>query len=131
GDVVAVREAVSDPVLFPQLAGLRPDLYRCFMSRTWGHQSDSGVVSLIHPETHFTDEKAQALRAATYVRLRRHWQFINELTLFDIDHHVMFGVHVYGVAQREPRFLMASSLYHPDTVARSLQHDGSGPEPGL
>ena len=28
-------------------------------------------------------------------------------------------------------FLMASSLYHPDTVERSLKHDGSGDEPGL
>ncbi|HET9646815.1 MAG TPA: hypothetical protein VFP34_01115, partial [Microlunatus sp.] len=28
-------------------------------------------------------------------------------------------------------FLMATSLYHPDTVARSLDHDGSGAEPGL
>jgi hypothetical protein len=26
---------------------------------------------------------------------------------------------------------MASSLYHPDTVERSLRHDGSGEEPGL
>ena len=26
---------------------------------------------------------------------------------------------------------MATSLYHPTTVARSLDHDGSGPEPGL
>ena len=26
---------------------------------------------------------------------------------------------------------MASSLYHPDTVERSLKHDGSGDEPGL
>ena len=26
---------------------------------------------------------------------------------------------------------MASSLYHPDTVERSLRHDGSGDEPGL
>ena len=26
---------------------------------------------------------------------------------------------------------MATSLYHPDTVARSLAHDGSGEEPGL
>ena len=27
--------------------------------------------------------------------------------------------------------MMASSLYHPDTVERSLKHDGSGDEPGL
>ena len=31
----------------------------------------------------------------------------------------------------EVNFLMASSLYHPDTVERSLKHDGSGDEPGL
>ena len=32
----------------------------------------------------------------TYLRLRRHWQFINELMLYEIDHHVRYGVHVYG-----------------------------------
>ena len=43
-----------------------------------------------------------------------------------------YGVHVYGDhADRVRDFLMASSLYHPDTVERSLRHDGSGDEPGL
>jgi hypothetical protein len=130
GDQIALREAVSSPSLFPHLVGLRPDLYRCFMEQTWAHQSRRGVTGLVHPETHFTDEKAGLLRAVTYSRLRRHWQFVNELVLFEIDHHVSFGIHVYGRAQ-EPRFLMATSLYHPDTVARSLKHDGSGEEPGL
>ena len=35
------------------------------------------------------------------------------------------------VRQTHVDFLMASSLYHPDTVERSLRHDGSGDEPGL
>ena len=62
-----------------------------------------GTVSLIHPETHFTDENAGLLRQAAYQRLRRHWQFINELKLFEeLDHHVAFGVHVYGPATRSP-----------------------------
>lgn len=123
-------EYLSDPSQFPHLVGLQPDLYRCFMERTWSNQAASGVVALVHPESHFTDEKAGPLRAAAYGRLRRHWQFINELTLFEIHHLVTFGVHVYA-RPREPRFLMASSLYHPDTVQRSLVHDGSGGEPGL
>ena len=42
-----------------------------------------------------------------------------------------YGVHVYGTARDTPHFLKATSLYHPDTVARSLAHDGSGAEPGL
>jgi hypothetical protein len=129
-DVNVQIEYLSDPSLFPQLSGLQPDLYRCFMERTWEHQSRHGVVALIHPESHFTDEKAGLLRAATFSRLRRHWQFINALLLFEIHDQVVYGVHVYGPAG-DPRFLMASSLYHPDTVDRSLLHDGSGPEPGL
>jgi hypothetical protein len=50
--------------------------------------------------------------------------------LFEVDHHVSFGVHTYG-GEQQPSFLQATSLYHPDTVERSLKHDGSGVEPGL
>jgi hypothetical protein len=116
---------------FPQLKRLTPDFYRCFMVQTWRNASPVGTVSLIHPESHFTDEKAAILRQDAYRRLRRHWQFVNELQLFDIDHHVSYGVHVYGSARPAPDFRMATSLYHPDTVIRSLGHDGSGVEPGL
>ncbi|SMX90038.1 Eco57I restriction-modification methylase domain-containing protein [Brevibacterium linens] len=125
------RAFLSDDSTFPIIAGLRTDLYRCFMEQTWGNQKPNSVVALVHPETHFTDDKAQNLRRETYVRLRRHWQFVNELQLFEIDHHVSYGVHIYGGRGTEPNFLMASSLYHPDTVGRSLVHNGDGPEPGL
>lgn len=128
--LVASREAISATPSYPYLAGLRADLYRCFMEQTWRHQAADGVVSMIHPESHFTDEKAGVLRAATYSRIRRHWHFVNELVLFEIHHLVSFGVHVYSAVQ-EPRFIQATSLYHPDTVERSLIHDGSGTEPGL
>jgi hypothetical protein len=125
------RAYLSDSSTYPVIAGLRTDLYRCFMEQTWKHQKSYGVVALIHPETHFTDDKAQRLRHETYLRLKRHWQFINELQLFEIHHLVAYGVHVYGDKEREPKFLMASSLYHPDTVERSFVHNGDGPEPGL
>lgn len=129
-DVVSLAEFAGDGPLYPHLRGLQSDLYRCFVERSWAHRSDRGVAAFIHPESHFTDEKAGFLRGGCYARLRRHWQFLNELKLFEIDNHVTFGVHVYGT-KRAPRFLMATSLYHPDTVARSLVHDGSGQEPGL
>lgn len=135
-----VENAISNPVVsaylgetatYPVLAGLQPDLYRAFMARTWGSSSPTGVIALLHPESHFTEKKAAHLRAETYRRLRRHWQFINELVLFEIDHHVTYGVHVYGPSQDKPLFKMAASLYHPDTVARSEKHDGTGEVPGL
>ncbi len=130
-DVVVTVEYLGSTRAYPLLAGLQPDLYRCFMEQTWEHSSERGVVTLIHPETHFTDDKAGMLREQTYLRLRRHWQFINELTLYEIHHLVRYGVHIYGCRRDFCSFLMASSLYHPDTVERSLKHDGSGDEPGL
>ncbi|MDQ2845589.1 MAG: class I SAM-dependent DNA methyltransferase [Actinomycetota bacterium] len=130
GDTIALREFVSATTMFPVLDGLRPDLYRVFMSQVWQHSSPTGISTLIHLESHFTDEKAVNLRRETYRRLRRHWQFINELTLFEIQHQKTFGVNVYA-SSRSPMFLQAASLYHPDTVERSMRHDGSGEEPGF
>jgi hypothetical protein len=130
-DVNVMVEYIGSTQAYPLLVGLQPDLYRCFMELTWEHASQSGIVALIHPETHFTDDKAALLREYTYLRLRRHWQFINELMLYEIVDKQRYGVHVYGRPVENVNFLMASSLYHPDTVARSLRHDGSGDEPGI
>ena len=128
-EVTVLSELLSDPTVYPLLSG-QPDLYRAFMCQVWQHQSTRGISSLIHMETHFTDAKTLGLRSATYRHLRRHWQFINELQLFDIQHQKIYGIHVYGKEQ-SPLFLHATSLYHPDTVQRSLKHDGSGEEPGF
>jgi hypothetical protein len=86
---------------------------------------------MIHLESHFTDERAGLLRSELYRRLRRHWHFVNELLLFEIEDHKHFGVTVHGTSRLAPDFVQASWLYHPDTAIRSLSHDGSGPEPGL
>lgn len=130
-EIVALAGYLGSPVNYPVLEGLQPDLYRCFMSQVWEHGSHRGIEALVHPETHFTDEKAGLLRAACYPRLRRHWQFVNELKLFaEIHHLVTFGVHVYG-SPRPVGFDQASGLYRPDTVTGSYRHDGSGPEPGF
>ena len=128
-EVIVLSELLSDPTIYPLLSG-QPDLYRAFMCQVWEHQNEHGISSLIHMETHFTDAKTLGLRAAAYRHLRRHWQFINELQLFDIHHLNAYGIHVYG-ADQSPSFLHAASLYHPDTVQRSLKHDGSGEEPGF
>lgn len=129
GDVLSVRGFISDVSTFPWLDGLRPDLYRCFISQVWSHASASGISSIVHPETHFTDERAGFFRRAVYRRLRRHWQFINELVLFEIDDKALFGIHIYG-AEGEAGFWHAVAAYHPETIERSFVHDGSGEEPG-
>ncbi|MEU5761354.1 class I SAM-dependent DNA methyltransferase [Nocardia sp. NPDC047648] len=115
----------------PVLAGLQPDSYRCFMERAWRSMASSGIVSMLHPESHFTEARARGLRSECYHRLRRHWQFRNELKMFgEINHTRLFGVHVYGKSA-DIRFLQAAALYQPEVVTRSLRHDGDGPAPGV
>ena len=109
----------------PVLKGIRPDLYRCFMERTWTYAAPEGVVGLIHPDGHFTDPDAGHLRGQCYLRLRRHWHFINKLKLFEVDGSVEFAVQVYG-PKSEPNFKQAVNIFHPYVILRSMAHDGSG-----
>ena len=121
---------LSSPTEHQVLAGLRPNLYMNFMERCWRSVSSVGIVGLIHPESHFTDPKAGNLRGETYQRLRRHWQFINELQLFsEVDHHTLYGLHVYG-PKKVPSFIQAVWLMQTSTLDDSL--DGAGDEvPGI
>jgi hypothetical protein len=130
-DIAVTSDYLGSTQAYPLLGGLQADLYRCFIQQTWRHNTCDGVVALVHPETHLTEERAALLRENAYLRLRRHWQFINELKLYDIQDQKRYGIHIYGVVAEKVDFVMASSLYHPDTVERSLKHDGSGEEPGF
>ncbi len=129
-DQAGLIENLGSAVDRPVLAGLRTDLYRCFMERTWRSMASRGIVGLIHPESHFTEQRASGLRRATYSRLRRHWQFRNERRLFEIGNTREYGVHIYGLPG-DFSFLQGSTLFHPETAQRSMVHDGSGPPPGV
>lgn len=130
-DAVGTAAALGNRADYPHLVGQKAELSRGFMEKTWTNMSSKGVISLVHPESHFTEIDAAPLRRAAYLRLRRHWQFINELKLFDVHNLVQYGVQVYGSEQNFLKFHQATSLYHPQTVADSLAHDGSGKLPGL
>lgn len=128
---VATADFLSEEANYPHLIGQQPDLYRGFMESSWRHKSTKGVVGLIHPESHFTEIRAAILREGSYRRLRRHWNFTNQLLLFDIDNHVTFGVQIYGEDKGTPSFLNAASIHHPNTLVDSLCHNGNGPLPGF
>lgn len=125
-----VKEHLGSIVDRPVLAGLQPDLYRCFMDQTWSNLAPQGSIGLIHPDSHFTEMRARALRREAYTRLRRHWEFRNSFGLFEIQSTRHFAVHIYG----KPgivKFMHAATIHHPETVERSLQHNGTGPAPGI
>ena len=126
-----LNESLSSPAVRPLLAGIQTNLYMVFMDTVWQHAAPTGVASLVHPEGHFNDPKGGHLRRATYRHLRRHFNFMNGLFLFEDVHHITyFGIHVYG-HERHPLFLQLSYLQHPAIVDGSLKHDGSGDLPGI
>lgn len=117
--------------LHPSLKGVQTNLYQLFMELLWRNSSTDGAGAMLHPESHFTDPAAGAFRSNTYQRMRRHWQFQNELFLFEDIHHMnQFGIHVYSSPQT-PSFVQVSQLFDPATIDASIEHDGAGPLPGV
>ncbi|MFJ9841636.1 type II restriction endonuclease subunit M [Kitasatospora sp. NPDC101155] len=121
---------LGSPVDHPVFDGLQTNVYMNFMERAWRNLKVDGISGLIHPDTHFSDPAAGSLRLQSYGRLRRHFQFKNELQLFEIDHTREYGMHVYG-SFGDVSFLNIVSLFHPDTADHSLTHSGLGDVPGI
>ncbi|MFI1708156.1 type II restriction endonuclease subunit M [Streptomyces griseoruber] len=113
----------------PVLIGLHVNFYTNFMEQTWKNLNVGGVSGLIHPDAHFTSPSGGRIRAEAYRRLRRHFQFRNDLKLFEIGNTREYGIHIYG-ARQEVGFSNISGLLHPSTADLSLDHNGMGEVPG-
>ena len=73
---------------YPLLIGQQTNLYKCVLENGFSMMSEKGYMGLLHPETVYDDPNGQSLRKEIYKRLRYHFQFINELTLFAEVHLV-------------------------------------------
>lgn len=112
---------------YPLLKGVQTNLYKCFMPLAWVLNGVQGVAGLLHPEGPYDDPKGGNLRDAVYARLRRHFQFTNEMLLFaEVDNHTRYSINIYGSAQRSPRFDQVANLFAPATVDACYLHDGTG-----
>jgi hypothetical protein len=112
---------------YPLLKGVQTNLYKCFMPLAWGLSSQKGVAGLLHPEGPYDDPKGGVLREAVYKRLRRHFQFTNELALFlDVHHFAKYSINIYGPLRSSPAFDQLANLFAPATVDACYHHDGSG-----
>lgn len=114
------------------LVGTQPDMYRAFMVRTWRNIGYSGVVGLLHPDTHFVGDREKFLRAEAYRRLRVHGDFVNSSNRFfppPVNRSSHFGVHIYG-RPKEIRFAhlgwLLSAVELPQSLA--LAETGELPE---
>ena len=112
---------------YPLLQGMRINLYKCVLENGFTMMSEKGFMGLLHPESVYDDPKGQSLRKEIYSRLRYHFQFANELTLFaEVDHHTKYGEQIYGSKQENINFLSIHNLFHPSTIDGCFIHDGHG-----
>ncbi|WP_429187129.1 hypothetical protein [Aeromonas veronii] len=117
---------------YPLLRGQKANLYKCFLPLSWRLGADKGVAGFLHPETIYDDPNGGPLRAAIYPRLRSHFQFHNELSLFaEVHHATMFSINVYGPEQTVPAFTNMSNIYAASSIDASFAHDNRGPVPGI
>ncbi|MBU1441474.1 MAG: class I SAM-dependent DNA methyltransferase [Gammaproteobacteria bacterium] len=115
---------------FPLLKGQQSNLYKCFLPVAW--RVGGGVQGLLHPEGVYDDPKGGELRASAYPRLRAHYQFENQLTLFaEVHHNTKFSINLYGEPRSAPQFRHMANVFAPATVDTSQQHPGGGTTPGI
>ncbi len=131
GRVEGPQAFLNAPSNYLLLAGVQPNLYKCFLVRAWSLSAAWGVTSMIHQDGLFDDPKGGALREEAYQRLRWVFRFKNELQLFqDVDHQRAYVLTVHA-RPRPPKFFVLANLFHPATVDEVRAHDGAGGVPGI
>ena len=112
---------------YPLLEGQQTNLYKCVLENGFSMMNEKAYMGLLHPETVYDDPKGQPLRREIYRRLRYHFQYTNELSLFaEVDHHTKYGEQIYGNYQEIINFESIHNLFHPVTIDGCFVHDGHG-----
>jgi len=115
---------------YPMLKGIQTNLYKCFLPQAW--MWGKGVSGFLHPEGIYDDPRGGGFRQAVYPRLRGHFQFHNETSLFaEVHHATMFSVNIYGQPSVDISFQNIANLFAPKTIDHSMEHDGAGAVPGI
>lgn len=103
---------------YSDLVGMKTNLYKCFLPQAWYYGSEKCVSAFVHPDGVYDDPKGGILREKLYPKLKYHFQFENELNLFEgtNDHGRMkFSLNVYGNNETSS-FDAISNLFHPSTI---------------
>ena len=116
---------------YPDLVGMKANLYKCFLPQAWSYGTHNGISAFIHPDGVYDDPKGGKLRDALYPRLRKHFQFINELRLFsEVHHSTVFALNVYGKTQ-SVAFDSISNLFDARTIDGCYNGEAGGNVPGI
>lgn len=129
---VSTQNYLAATCNYKNLKGVKSNLYKCFISKSWELMPQKAICGLLHPDGVYDDPMGGILRKELYPRLRRHFHFRNELSLFaDVHHTTMYSINIYGKKLKEIVFDNMSNLLIPKTIDESYSHDGAGIAPGI
>lgn len=112
---------------YPILVNQKNNLYKCVLANGFALLNEGGFMGMLHPDGIYDDPNAQTLREEVYRRLKFHFQYQNELTLFaEVDHHTKYGCHIYSGSNTSVSFDSIHNLFHPNTIDGCYAHDGHG-----
>ncbi|NLC25343.1 MAG: N-6 DNA methylase, partial [Fastidiosipila sp.] len=118
---------------YANLAGMKANLYKCFLPQAWQFGSSIGVSAFVHPNGIYDDPKGGQLREKQYPRLKQHFQFENELNLFTgtNDHGRMrFSLNVYS-NKTSSNFDAINNLFTTSTIEECYDDSIKGKIPGI
>lgn len=93
------------------------NLFKCFLPQAWAYGNDNGISAFVHPDGVYDDPNAAPLREVLYKKLKYHFHFINEQTLFeDVHHCTQFSLNIYSNGNKEISFDSIANLFNPKTI---------------
>lgn len=113
------------------LQGMKTDLYKCFLPQAWLFCNSTAICGFVHPDGVFEDPNGGMLRSEVYSRLRKHFQFCNELRLFaGVHHSKVFSINIYG-GKQICNFEMVGNLFTVETLSECYDPDNTIPLEGI
>lgn len=116
---------------YSDLKGQQTNLYKCFLPQAWQFGNSSNISAFIHPDSVYDDPNGGNLREKLYPKIRRHYQFTNELKLFsEVHHNTGFSLNVYCNIPSDS-FDTIANLFEVSTIEQCYDETIQGPVPGI
>lgn len=130
-DVSGTQNFLNAMQNYSDLKRQQTNLYKCFLPQAWQFANKVGVSAFIHPDGVYDDPKGGRLREKLYPKLRKHFQFVNELKLFaEVHHNTMFSLNVYNNLS-SATFETIGSLFAVHTIEQCYDQQVTGTIPGI
>ncbi len=114
------------------LAGMKANLYKCFLPLSWRIACDDGVEAFVHPDGNYDDSRGGEFREQIYPRLKYHFQFINELKLFsEVHHSTAFSLNIYRRNSDCIAFDSIANLFDARTIEECYEPSNLFDVPGI